>query len=143
MDALRIRTAKKKRLQSRADIFGLLKNSNRTRIVKKQPKLLNRSGIFNSTISFKAKPKNRSRTNSGTRSVWTVTNNPKYKTLINQVVQSAKAKPKQKETVNQKECALLSNCSSISSFDFAGTFISNRKSIFQIEINFVLIPRYT
>lgn len=121
MDALRIRTAAKKRLQTRSDIFGLLKNSKRTRIVNKQPKLLNRSGIFNSTISFKAKRKNQSRKNSAALSVWTVTNNSKYKTLI------PKAKPKQKQTVNQNDGALLSSCSSISSFAFAGIFISNRK----------------
>lgn len=137
MDALRIRTAAKKRLQSRADIFGLLKNSKRTRIVKKQPKFLNRSGIFNSTFSFKVKPKNQSQTNSATRNLWTVTNNSKYKAVIQGLVQTAKAneKSKQKQTVNQKDGASLSNCSSISAFEFDGTFISNRNP----QINFPLI----
>lgn len=143
MDALRTRAAAKKRLQTRADIFGLLKNSKRTRVVKKQPKSLNRSGIFNSTFSFKVKRKNPSRTNSATRSIWTVTNNSKYKPVIQEVVQTSKAKPKRKQNVNQKDDTLVSNCSRISSFEFAGTFITNTKpiriSIIRIEINFALI----
>lgn len=97
MDALRIRAAAKKRLKSRADILGLVRNGNikRTIIRKKQPKIKPRYGIFRNAISFKVTPRNRKSLNERTKNVWTVSNNNKVTPKIADQIETAKAEEKE------------------------------------------------
>lgn len=73
MDVLRVRLAAKRKLKSRSDILGLVKNANfkKSKSNKKQP-TFPQYGIFSNAISFKINSKRNIIDSVRKSNVWTV-----------------------------------------------------------------------